>query len=47
MRTTTPAGRGRVYRRCGCRDIQRHQLGAHCPHLVTESEHGTWTFAVD
>ncbi|WP_405597996.1 MULTISPECIES: tyrosine-type recombinase/integrase [unclassified Streptomyces] len=47
MRTTTPAGRGRVYRRCGCRDIQRHQLGAHCPHLVTDSDHGTWTFAVD
>ncbi|MFD0031472.1 tyrosine-type recombinase/integrase [Streptomyces sp. NPDC055059] len=47
MRTTTPTGHGRVYRRCGCRDIHRHQLGAHCPRLVTDSEHGTWTFAVD
>ncbi|WP_251057474.1 site-specific integrase [Streptomyces sp. ISL-94] len=45
MRTT--AGRGRIYRRCGCRDTQQHQLGAHCPHLVTDSEHGTWSFAVD
>ncbi|WP_328764339.1 tyrosine-type recombinase/integrase [Streptomyces sp. NBC_00272] len=43
----TTVGRGRVYRRCGCRDPHRHQLGAHCPHLVTNSEHGTWTFAVD
>ncbi|MEU5060208.1 MULTISPECIES: hypothetical protein [unclassified Streptomyces] len=45
MRTT--AGRGRVYRRCGCRDIHCHQLGARCPRLVTDSDHGTWTFAVD
>ncbi|WP_405846725.1 hypothetical protein [Streptomyces sp. NBC_01518] len=45
MRTTT--GRGRVYRRCGCRDTHRRQLGAHCPRLLTHTHHGTWTFAVD
>ena len=45
MRTT--ADRGRVYRRCGCRDTRRRQLGAHCPHLLTDGHHGTWTFAVD
>lgn len=45
MRTT--ADRGRVYRRCGCRDIHRRQLGAHCPRLLTDHHHGTWTFAVD
>lgn len=27
----TSVGRGRIYRRCGCRDTQHHQLGAHCP----------------
>ncbi|MBB4787161.1 hypothetical protein [Streptomyces rapamycinicus] len=27
---------GRVYRRCGCRDEQRRQLGAHCPQLISE-----------
>lgn len=43
----TSVGRGRVYRRCGCRDTQRHQLGARCPHLLTDSAHGTWGFAVD
>jgi len=45
MRIT--ADRGRVYRRCGCRDTHRRQLGAHCPHLLTDGHHGTWTFAVD
>ncbi|MET9956775.1 hypothetical protein ABZ135_35235 [Streptomyces sp. NPDC006339] len=45
MRTST--GRGRVYRRCGCRDTQRHQIGSRCPHLLTDSTHGTWGFAVD
>lgn len=44
MRTT--AERGCIYRRCGCRDILRHQVGAHCPHLLTDGDHGTWTFAV-
>ncbi|MFG2973863.1 tyrosine-type recombinase/integrase [Streptomyces sp. NPDC048331] len=43
----TSIGRGRIYRRCGCRDNHRCQLGTHCPHLVTDSEHGTWSFAVD
>ncbi|MGW6915032.1 tyrosine-type recombinase/integrase [Kitasatospora sp. NPDC054939] len=38
---------GRVYRRCGCRDEQRHQLGTRCPRLATDPSHGTWTFAVD
>ncbi|MFE5993134.1 tyrosine-type recombinase/integrase [Streptomyces sp. NPDC056453] len=47
MRTTALAGRGRIYSRCGCRNIRRHQLCARCPHLVTDSEHGTGTFAVD
>ncbi|MGX4733248.1 tyrosine-type recombinase/integrase [Kitasatospora griseola] len=38
--------RGWVYRRCGCRDADRRQLGAGCPRLADE-RHGTWTFAVD
>ncbi len=38
--------RGRVYRRCGCRDLDRRQLGAQCPRLP-EPDHGTWGFAVD
>jgi integrase len=45
MRST--AHRGRIYRRCGCRDQQGRQLGASCPQLTTEPDHGTWTFAVD
>ncbi|MFE0603356.1 tyrosine-type recombinase/integrase [Streptomyces sp. NPDC058892] len=45
MRST--GGRGRIYRRCGCRDTHRHQFGAHCPHLFADGDHGTWTFAVD
>ncbi|MCQ8190135.1 hypothetical protein [Streptomyces rugosispiralis] len=45
MRTT--ADRGRVYRRCGCRDTHHRQLEAHCPRLPTDSHHGTWTFAID
>ncbi|MHA5052117.1 tyrosine-type recombinase/integrase [Streptomyces sp. SD15] len=43
----TSVGRGRIYRRCGCRDTQHHQLGTHCPHLITNSQHGAWGFAVD
>ncbi|MBV6703319.1 site-specific integrase [Kitasatospora aureofaciens] len=39
--------RGRVYRRCGCRDTHRRQLGAHCPRLLCDPDHGTWTYAVD
>ncbi|WP_413810822.1 tyrosine-type recombinase/integrase [Streptomyces sp. OE57] len=41
------ADRGRVYRRCGCRDAQHHQLGTRCPQLADDHDHGTWTFAVD
>ncbi|OPF65939.1 hypothetical protein VT50_0237915, partial [Streptomyces antioxidans] len=45
MRSVTH--RGRVYRRCGCRDAHRHQIGTRCPRLATDCEHGSWTFAVD
>ncbi|CAG6398082.1 hypothetical protein SCOCK_630027 [Actinacidiphila cocklensis] len=45
MRTATE--HGRAYRRCGCRDRHHRQLGARCPLLTAEPEHGTWTFAVD
>ena len=38
--------RGRVYRRCGCRNANGTQLGAQCPQL-THRRHGTWAFAVD
>jgi hypothetical protein len=38
--------RGRVYRRCACRDGTGKQLGAHCPEL-TNRRHGRWAFAVD
>ncbi|MBV2151276.1 hypothetical protein [Kitasatospora sp. SUK 42] len=36
-----------MYRRCGCRDLRHHQLGARCPALVSDPGHGTWTFAAD
>ncbi|MBL1119745.1 hypothetical protein JK364_46660 [Streptomyces sp. 110] len=45
MRSVTD--RGRVYRRCGCRDAHRHQLGTRCPRPATDGDHGSWTFAVD
>jgi hypothetical protein len=38
--------RGRVYRRCGCRDEHGRQLGARCPQLANP-RHGSWAFAVD
>jgi integrase len=38
--------RGRVYRRCGCRDERDHQIGARCP-LLANPRHGNWAFAVD
>jgi integrase len=38
--------RGRVYRRCACRDTAGKQLGARCPEL-TNRRHGRWAFAVD
>jgi integrase len=40
--------RGRVYRRCACRDCTTgRQLGARCPQLAANPRHGTWGFAVD
>lgn len=39
--------RGRIYRRCGCRGPHGRQLGARCPRLTAQPDHGTWTFAVD
>lgn len=44
---TMHANRGRVYRRCACRDTAGKQLGTHCPQLATNSKHGRWAFAVD
>jgi len=42
------SSKGRVYRRCACRDPEtKKQLGAACPALKTNTKHGTWTFAVD
>jgi hypothetical protein len=38
--------RGRVYRRCACRDGNDQQLGARCPELANR-RHGRWAFAVD
>jgi len=38
--------RGRVYRRCGCRDAAGRQIGAGCPALA-QRRHGRWAFAVD
>ncbi|MCQ4082481.1 site-specific integrase [Streptomyces sp. RB6PN25] len=43
----SPTDRGRVYRRCGCRDNHHRQLGTRCPALAADPDHGTWTFAVD
>src|SRR4051812_29908396 len=39
--------RGRVYRRCSCRDETGKQLGQSCPRLAAYGKHGTWYFAVD
>ncbi|MFJ2189972.1 phage integrase central domain-containing protein [Kitasatospora sp. NPDC087861] len=44
---TPKKGRGRVYRRCGCRDDHHRQLGTRCPHLAADPHHGTWAVAVD
>lgn len=38
--------RGRVYRRCACRDGAGDQLGPRCPKLGNRS-HGRWSYAVD
>lgn len=45
MRSATD--RGRVYLRCGCRDTNGDQVGASCPSLHADTDHGTWYFAVD
>ncbi|CAG6398645.1 hypothetical protein SCOCK_720005 [Actinacidiphila cocklensis] len=42
-----PAQRGRVYRRCGCRNTANQQYGARCPKLNSSPNHGTWAYAVD
>ena len=39
--------KGRVYRRCACRDLDGRQLGTRCPALPDDRKHGMWTFAVD
>jgi integrase len=39
--------RGRVYRRCACRDVTGKQIGARCAQLIRDSRHGRWAFAVD
>jgi integrase len=39
--------KGRVYRRCSCRGEDGRQLGVHCPLLLSNRKHGTWSFAVD
>ena len=39
--------RGRVYRRCACRDETGKQLGQSCPRLASDGKHGVWYFAVD
>jgi len=39
--------RGRVYRRCSCRDVTGKQLGMSCPRLTADGKHGVWYFAVD
>jgi hypothetical protein len=38
--------RGRVYRRCACRDTAGKQLGARCPELANR-RHDRWAFALD
>ncbi|MFE0106949.1 tyrosine-type recombinase/integrase [Streptomyces sp. NPDC059009] len=38
---------GRIYRRCGCRGQNGKQLGAHCPQLATNQDHGSWALAID
>ncbi|WP_404868348.1 tyrosine-type recombinase/integrase [Kitasatospora griseola] len=40
--------RGRVYRRCGCKDgSSGKQLGSWCPQLAADVKHGKWTYCVD
>ena len=39
--------RGRVYRRCACRDEHGRQLGKRCPLLADNRKHGRWYYALD
>ncbi|TDP90506.1 tyrosine-type recombinase/integrase [Labedaea rhizosphaerae] len=39
--------KGRVYRRCACRDEAGKQLGKACPKLAADRKHGQWYYAVD
>jgi hypothetical protein len=39
--------KGRVYRRCYCRDENGRDLGQGCPVPASDRKHGSWTFAVD
>ena len=43
---TRNPNRGRICRRCSCRDAAGAQLGARCPSLAHRG-HGRWAFAVD
>ena len=47
MRGAVMAGRGRVYRRCGCVDrVTGRQLGQRCPRLAG-GRHGSWYVRLD
>ncbi|MER7769886.1 tyrosine-type recombinase/integrase [Kitasatospora sp. NPDC096140] len=39
--------RGRIFRRCGCRDAVGKQFGARCPSLDHSTRHGSWAYAFD
>ena len=39
--------KGRVYRRCQCRDAAGRELGPRCQRLAADRKHGKWGFAVD
>ncbi len=44
---TAHPDRGRIYRRCGCRDTGGKQFGARCPSLNRSTRHGSWAYAFD
>lgn len=35
-----------IFRRCGCRDENKKQLGGRCPLLVSDPKHGSWGYYV-
>jgi hypothetical protein len=39
--------RGKVYRRCSCRDEGGKEFGGRCPKLKSDARHGSWTLAVE